>query len=348
MAYTTINKSTDNFNTLTYTGGSGDTAHTGVGFQPDLVWIKERTRTRNHAWFDVIRGSRYWIGSNSNNAEDYNSGAYLVSFDSDGFTTTDSDVVGKNGYTYASWNWKANGAGSSNGNGTITSTVSANTTAGFSIVSYTGNGTTGATVGHGLGVKPNMIILKYRNAGSTNWQVYHSSLGATKYLQLNSNGASTTSNTRWNDTEPTNQVFTLGSSGDVKTNGGQYIAYCFAEKRGFSKFGAYDGNGNADGTFVYTGFKPAFVMIKKTDSTGYWVIQDNKRTSTSGTNPNDKWIYPNVNDAEYDASSYPMDLLSNGFKVRHTGNYQNTANNYIYMAFGQSLVGSNNVPCTAR
>jgi hypothetical protein len=192
-----------------------------------------------------------------------------------------------------------------------------------------------------------MIILKYRNAGSTNWQVYHSSLGATKYLQLNSTGASTTSNTRWNDTEPTNQVFTLGSSGDVKTNGGQYIAYCFAEKTGYSKFGSYVGNGSTDGTFVYTGFKPAMIIMKKSSASGNnWRIFDNKR-STSGSNVIDKTLRPNTSDAE---TSSNIDFVSNGVKIRNTDAEANTSGaTYIYMAFAEApLVGSNNVPCTAR
>ena len=257
MAYTTINKSTDNFNTLTYTGGSGDTAHTGVGFQPDLVWIKERTRARNHAWFDVIRGSRYWIGSNSADAQDYNSGAYLVSLDSDGFTTTDTDVVGKNGYTYASWNWKAGGTGSANSDGATASTVSVNNTAGFSIVKWTGtSGNT--TVGHGMNTAPVFTIVKNYGAGGQNWVVYHKDISPSYALKLNLNSAKDNSNNYWQSTAPTNSLLTFTGNTASNSNGNNMIAYCFSDKTGFSKFGSYAPNGNADGNFIYLGFAPAF------------------------------------------------------------------------------------------
>jgi hypothetical protein len=345
MAYTTINKSTDYFNTKLYTGNGGTNALTGVGFQPDWVWIKNRTSGQDHQIYDAVRGVNKKLESNNTDAE-ATLGGGLQAFGTDGFTLGDHNESNDNGDNYASWNWKANGAGSSNSDGNVTTTVSVNTTAGFSIVSYTGNGTTGATVGHGLGVKPNLIILKYRNVGSTNWQVYHSGLGATKYLQLNSNGASTTSNTRWNDVEPTNQVFTLGSSGDVKTNGGEYIAYCFVEKRGFSKFRSYTGNGSTDGTFIYTGFKPAWVMIKGSSASNRnWNIIDNKRDTF---NVSGDFLQANTNAAE-DTSSINMDFLSNGFKHRVTSARVNATETYIYMAFAEApLVGSNNVPATAR
>jgi hypothetical protein len=345
MAYTTINKSTDYFNTKLYTGNGGTNALTGVGFQPDWVWIKNRTSGQDHQIYDAVRGVNKKLESNNTDAE-ATLGGGLQAFGTDGFTLGDHNESNDNGDNYASWNWKANGAGSSNSDGNVTTTVSVNTTAGFSIVSYTGNGTTGATVGHGLGVKPNLIILKYRNVGSTNWQVYHSGLGATKYLQLNSNGASTTSNTRWNDVEPTNQVFTLGSSGDVKTNGGEYIAYCFAEKRGFSKFGAYDGNGNADGPFIYTGFKPAFVIIKPSSYANSWLILDNKRNTFNPTNTR---LEADGTGADYSGLDY-ADFLSNGFKIRTSNAHpNNSGGTLIYMAFAEApLVGTNNVPCTAR
>ena len=349
MAYTTINKSSLHFNTNLYTGNNSNTAHTGIGFQPDFVWLKVRNANGAHYLYDAIRGANKDINSNDDTAENTTT-QNLMSFDSDGYTVGTSNSVNTNGETMVGWNWKAGtGQGSSNTDGSINTTyTSVNTTAGFSISQYTGTGNSGATVGHGLGAAPGLILIKNISANSTNWGVYHKSLGGTKAIFLDLNNAADTNSKYFNDTDPTSSVFTLGNYNDENSSGENHIAYCFAEKTGYSKFGSYTGNGNADGAFVYTGFKPAFVMIKKTDGTGYWVIQDNKRTSTSGTNPNDKWIYPNESDAEYDASSYPMDLLSNGFKIRHNGNYQNTANNYIYMAFGQSLVGSNNVPCTAR
>ena len=344
MAYTTINKSTSHFNTLTYTGGSGDTAHTGVGFQPDLVWIKERTRARNHAWFDVIRGPRYWIGSNSGDAQDYNSGAYLVSFDSDGFTTTDTDVVGKNGYTYASWNWKAGGTGSANSDGATASTVSVNNTAGFSIVKWTGtSGNT--TVGHGMNTAPVFTIVKNYGAGGQNWVVYHKDISPSHAVKLNTTAAKDDGNNYWQSTAPTNSLLTFTGNTASNYNGNNMIAYCFAEKTGYSKFGSYTGNGNADGTFVYTGFKPAFVIFKGTSGTRNWQLLDNKRL---GYNKENRTIYPNSDIAEQDEDD--ADFFSNGFKLRTTGGDGNAdGSEYIYAAFAAApLVGSNNVPATAR
>ena len=346
MAYSTISKPSLHFNTKLYTGNGSTQSITGVGFQPDFCWNKNRSSATSHQLFDSVRGATKRIYSDSNAAEDTNTNS-LTSFDSDGFSVGSGSSANGNGNNIVSWNWKANGAGSANTDGTINSTVSVNTTAGFSIVSYTGNGTTGATVGHGLGVKPNMIILKYRNAGSTNWQVYHSSLGATKYLQLNSTGTSTTSNTRWNDTEPTNQVFTLGSSGDVKTNGGQYIAYCFAEKTGYSKFGSWVGNNNVDGTFIYTGFSPKFILWKNISSAYGWYMMDAKRDID---NPAEKYIYAHLADAE--GTNTFFDFVSNGFKIRSTGaGHNSSSNTYIYMAFAEEPLVANvgsSIPATAR
>jgi len=235
--------------------------------------------------------------------------------------------------------------GSSNFSGSIQSTVSVNATAGFSIVKYTGNAVTGATIGHGLGAKPAAIILKNISPDTASWPIYHHKIGGTGYLALNSNGAVTTSNTRWNDTEPTTSVFTTGSSGDVKgdNSGEPFIAYCFAQVNGFSKFGTYRGNDNANGSFIYTGFKPTFVMIKH-DGSSNWTINDSVRDTN---NPNSARLFPNQSVAESTGSN-SMDLYSNGFKLKSTdgGNNGNGAN-YYYFAFGQPLVGSNNVPATA-
>ena len=340
MAYTTINKSSEHFNSVAYTGGSGDTAHT-VGFQPDLVWIKERTRARNHAWFDSIRGSRRWIGSNSSGAEDYNAGAYLASFNSNGFTTTDTDVVGKNGLTYASWNWKA-GATQTLGGG-ATATVKANTTSGFSIVSWTGTAGN-ILVSHGLGAVPKMIIVKNRSI-TQEWAVYHASLGGTKYLELNQTGASGSASNRWNSSNPDATHFIVSSDASVNGSGNSMIAYCFAEKQGFSKFGSYLGNGNANGTFVYTGFKPAFVMLKNTTDASDWNMKDSKRP---GFNQVNDILYPNLNNAEEHGGD--IDILSNGFKIRTTAaNTNNSGSTYIYMSFAEApLVGTNGVTAKAR
>ena len=345
MAYTTINKHTDNFNTKIYSGNGSTQSLTGVGFQPDFTWIKQRTGSTWHNLYDAVRGATKAIASNDSGAEGTRATG-LTAFDSDGFSLgSDSNANAGSGSTYASWNWKANGAGSTNYDGTTNSTVSVNTTAGFSIVKYVGADAV-RTVGHGLGVKPNMIIVK--RLGSTGaWQGYHSSLGATKYLRLDSTGASDTSTARWNDTEPTSSVFTLGTSAHVNERG-DYIAYCFAEKTGYSKIGSYVSNNSSNGVFVYTGFKPKFILIKAVNEAVDWRIYDSERL---GYNNKNYYLEPNNNTSEGTTDSGSnWDMLSNGFKFYTSEAEINggAGNNYIYMAFGQSLVGSNNVPCTAR
>ena len=348
MAYTTVNKSTDYFNTNLHTGtGSTQQITTGLNMSANggMVWNKSRSASNNHIMWDTIRTATKSIYPDLNAAE-ATEATSLTAFTTTGWTGGGTGNTNANGTTFVSWNWLAGSShsGSSNNDGSITSTVSANTTAGFSIVKYTGADAV-RTVGHGLGVKPNMIIIK-RLDSTGNWEVYHSSLGATKYVHLNANGSAGTSAARWNDTEPTSSVFTLSTSANVNANG-NYIAYCFAEKTGYSKFGSYTGNGNADGAFVYTGFKPAFVMVKRTDTSGNsWRMFDNKRDGFNGKNGN---LHANLNNAEDAPSDGFIDFYSNGFKPRTTSTDQNANNaTYIYMAFGQSLVGSNNVPCTAR
>jgi len=346
MAYTTINKSGDYFNTKLYTGNGG-TQHsiTGVGFQPDWTWIKSRDDAYNHFLFDAVRGVGKQIYSNLTNAEATNMNN-LYSFNADGFSLAQSsndDVTNKNNSNFASWNWKANGSGSANTDGSITSTVSANTTAGFSIVKWTGNATTNQTVGHGLGAVPKVIITKNTNNASQPWKCYFSEVGNDKYLILNTTDTPSTSGFLYNTT-PTNSLFTISNDTGMNGSGNSIIAYCFAEKTGYSKIGSYVGNGNVNGTFVYTGFKPAFVMLKETSNADNWLIMDNKRL---GYNPRNELLFPNLNNAEQ--AHDRVDLVSNGFKMNNDDGSINTSGaTYIYMAFGQSLVGSNNVPCTAR
>ena len=344
-----INKPSDYFNTLLRNGtGTGNTAVTGVGFQPDLVWQKRRNTTGNHFWTDSVRGSSKKIYSNTTDAEDTDAN-WVVSFDSDGYTMGSSDYGTSD--TVASWNWLAGGTASSNTDGSITSSVSANTTAGFSIVKYTGNATSGATVGHGLGVVPKMILVKNLDAAE-NWSVYHDSIGNTKFLRLNQTNATTTSSTIWNDTTPTSSVFTVGNGASVNGSGNDLIAYCFAEKKGYSKFGSYTGNGSTDGTFIFCGFKPAYVLTKSSsDGTKHWVCWDNKRANTY--NPQNERILTNTSNVAYESDTRAIDFLSNGFKMRDNGTDSSSANSsgstQIYMAFAeQPLVGTNNIPCTAR
>jgi len=341
MAYTTINKSTDYFNTTLRNGAynnSGTTTDITVGFQPDLVWNKVRDRTGDHDLIDSVRGAGYTIKANLTNTQA--GAANLTSFLSNGFQLTNNNDWSSTN-TLVDWSWKAGGTASSNTDGSITSTVSANTVAGFSIVKYTGTGAIG-TVGHGLGVAPKMIIAKGL-AVDNNWIVYHSTVGNTKGLALQDTTDFTGSHL-FNNTSPTSSVFSLGAVGATNSSGDENIAYCFAEKTGYSKIGSYTGNGNADGAFVYTGFKPAFILIRRTDSGDNWLIHDNKR---EGYNPANDELMPNLNNAEqaYDT----LDIVSNGFKLRHSaGRSNNSGGTYIYYAVGQSLVGSNNVPCTAR
>jgi hypothetical protein len=344
MAYTTIDKPDDYFNTVLYTGNGSTQSITGVGFQPDWVWIKNRTSAEASGMFDAVRGVTKMLSTQNADAET-TTATSLTAFGSDGFSVGSNLRVNQSSNNIVSWNWLANGTGVSNTAGSISSTVSANTTSGFSIVKYTGNGTGGATIGHGLSVKPNMIILKSYENGQQ-WAVYHSSLGATQGLRLNSTIAAYTSSTRWNNTEPTSTLFTVGNDGEVNTSGEDQIAYCFAEVKGYSKFSSYIGNGSTDGTFVYTGFKPAFVLYKNSTAGGdSWQMFDNKRL---GYNVKNRQLQPNANGAEQTSDN--IDILSNGFKQRQTasGGNQSSAT-YIYMAFAENpFVTSTGIPTTAR
>tara|TARA_R100000664_G_C2724661_1_gene116973 strand:- start:34 stop:1074 length:1041 start_codon:yes stop_codon:yes gene_type:complete len=346
MAYTTIDKPTDYFNTILYSGTGSENSLT-VGFQPDWVWIKQRNGTTNQMLTDSVRGATKTLHAQNGDQESTDAQA-LKSFDSNGFTVgTDTDVngAGGTGGTYVAWNWLAGGTASSNSNGSITSSVSANTTAGFSIVSFTGSGSN-ATVGHGLGAVPKMFILKVRTQGDR-WVVYHDSLGNGNYISLDRTNAAIDQTDQFNDTSPTNSVFSLGNSGQTNGVGETFIAYCFAEKKGFSKFSSYQGSGNSDGPYIHLGFKPAWIMTKRTDSSsgGEWNILDNKRDTF---NVADAKLEANNGDAEETDEMY--DILSNGFKItRGDGNINASGGTYIFMAFAESpFVNSNGVPTNAR
>jgi hypothetical protein len=315
----------DHFNTVLYTGNGSTQSITGVGFQPDLVIMKSRNYVYNHWTFDSVRSTGNLLSTNLTDSEaSYPS--ILSSFDSDGFTTNTNGSF----YSFVAWNWKAGGSGVSNTDGSITSTVSANTDAGFSIVSYTGNGTADSTIGHGLTSAPEMIIVKERSE-ARGWAVYHETLGYTKEVYLNYTQAATTSNF-WRSA-PTSSTFAVSTSNYVNSNTQDYIAYCFHSVEGFSKFGSYTGNGSTDGPFVYTGFRPAFVMIKRSDASGYnWTILDGERTPYNVMNG---YLCPDSSAAE--ATGYnQVDFTSNGFKIRQQyGNINATGNN-IYMAFAEN------------
>ena len=348
MAYTTINKSSDYFNTKLYTGNSGTQALTGVGFQPDWTWIKGRSTAYSHNIYDSVRGVTKIIKSNSNTAEDTQSTS-LTAFNTDGFTLGSYDESNYNSRTYASWNWKAGTAvsGNTSGSGTYkTYTGSVNTTSGFSIIKYTGNGTAGHTIPHHLGVVPKMIIVKSISAAQS-WIVLPPTAdGYNKDMKLEDSSALGNSDV-WNNTAPTSTVFSVGSNTNMNDNNATFISYSFSGKQGFSKMGSYAGNGNAEGTFVYTGFKPAFAIIKRSSASGSWYMYDTKRDTHNVMN---KELGANISNAENDLDSGDdIDFLSNGFKLRDASSNNNGTSTYIYMAFAEApLVGTNNVPCTAR
>jgi hypothetical protein len=341
MAYTTIDKPDDYFNTILYTGTGATNAITGVGFQPDWVWIKDRG-SNSHRLTDSVRGATKILYSDLNFAEVIDADT-IQSFDADGFTLGgDADTNGS-GQSFVSWNWLAANGTVSNTDGSITSTVSASTTSGFSIVSYTGTGSL-ATVGHGLGVTPKMIIVKTRGSAG-DWSVYHSSLGNTKNLKLNTSAAEQTSINYWNNTSPDVDKFTVNDEGNVNGSSVAMIAYCFADVKGYSKFGSYTGNGSTDGTFVYTGFTPAFVIAKNaTTGATSWEMADNKRALF---NVNNKTLKADTSGAEQTYNF--MDFLSNGFKLRYSSDSNTSGNTIIYMAFAENpFVTSTSIPTTAR
>ena len=334
-------------NTVLYTGNNTSQSITGVGFQPDWVWLKERNGTESHNLYDSVRGIYKRLSSDTTGAE-YSSNTQLTSFDSDGFSVGSSDAINDTGNSMVGWNWKAGGTASSNTDGTITSSVSANTTAGFSIVKYSGNSTAGATVGHGLSTAPKMIIIK--NLGVENWEVYHESLGNTKGIYLNEVDAAFPTSARWNNTSPTSSVWTMGSTTAVNGTGVDYVAYCFSDVKGYQKSGSYIGNGQdtPNGVFTYLGFTPAFILIKATDSNS-WVMVDNKRPADS--NPVDDSLAADSNATETTGNTdTTFDFLSNGFRTNgNSGNNNSSGQEYIYYAVAEHpLVGTNGIPATAR
>jgi len=332
MAYTTIDNPGLFFNTVLYTGTGSSQSITGVGFQTDWTWIKDRDSTENHNIFDTVRTATKRISSNRTNAEDTQA-QQLTAFGSDGFTVGTDSGANHSGRNYVSWNWLAGGTASSNSDGSITSSVSANTTAGFSIVSYTGTGSN-ATVGHGLGSAPSFVIIKDRG-NSISWVVSGDNIGWNKNVYLDSTQAVQTAN-HFQDTAPTSSLMYLSTDAAVNGSSRNYIMYCFAEKKGYSKFGSYTGNGVADGTFVYTGFKPAWVMIKRSDVANDWNIQDNKRTDYNGKQTTS--LRANTSESESTVGTdFRRDILSNGFKIRNGGAETNeSGGTFIYMAFAEN------------
>ena len=350
MAYTTIDNPELYFQVKTYSGTGSSNAITFDGdenMQPDLVWIKSRNHAYGHHWTDSVRGAGKDLYSDITDDE-YSNANSLTSFDSDGFTVgSDNGVNNGSSKTYVAWCWKMNGSGSSNTEGSLNTTAnSVDTTAGQSIISYTGNGTDGATIGHGLDTAPDVLILKDRD-NTRNWRVLHTGWAdASKNMLLNTTGAPSTRADDFNSTYPSSTLITLGGDAAVNGNTTKYIIYAFSSVQGYSKFGSYTGNGNANGTYVHLGFRPAMIIIKTTSGSDRWVISDNKRDTD---NPVVGELNPNDGAVE-DTSSTPFDFLSNGFRLRRTGNVFNTSGHvYVYMAFAEApFVNSKGVPCNAR
>jgi len=330
-AYTAIDDPEAYFQVALYTGNYSTQTITLPGdtdLQPDMIWIKERTGTSSHALQDSVRGTGKKIMPNASDVESDET-VYITAFNSDGFSIGANNGINQDGIANVAWCWKESA------------------TSGFDIVTATGTGSA-KTIAHSLSAVPHWIISKEKSGSVNDWTIYHhknTSAPETDSLILNETNA-TDDQPCWNDTVPTSSVFSVGTTSVTNRTDSTYVYYLFSEKQGFSKFGKYTGNGNADGTFVYTGFRPAFVMIKRTDSTGWWNIIDNKRLGYNALNPR---LYPNENGAE-DATEAVMDILSNGFKARATSQYINYSGaTYVYAAFAEApFVNSNGVPNNAR
>ena len=352
MAYTTIDNPELHFQAKVYTADSSAnrliTLDGSENMQPDWVWMKNRDQSVNHDLYDSVRGTTKYISSNKINAEATNADG-LVGFNTDGFTVDTSWGNISTGNSYIAWCWKAGGSASNNTDGTTTVSLSLNLTAGFSIGTYTGT-SAAATIGHGLGAVPHWIMIKNRSSGSRKWAIWHNDLsGTNKYLAIDRTDAELTDTATWNNTAHTSSVFASGGSGEVNQGSENFVFYAFKPIKGYSKFGSYTGNGNADGTFVYTGFKPAWLMIKQINSGGNdWLMYDNKRDTFNVAN---KLLVANANGTEATGQSFNyIDLLSNGFKLRGSDARNNgSGGTMIYMAFAESpFVNSNGVPNNAK
>ena len=346
MAYSVIDKSSSFMNPVLYTGNATARSITGVGFQPDLLWIKDRTNANSHMLADAVRGATKYLVVDGTYAESTDSNR-ISAFDSDGFSIGTNNNVNQSLADDVAWNWKA---GTTSGIDTTGATItptgySFNATSKMSIIKYTGNDTSNAAVPHGLGVVPNCIIVKDLS-GTEHWAVVTTSMTAGKMMYLNLDNAEETS--QFGSTANTSVLFHLGTNAMVNSSTKNYIAYCFADVDGYSKFSSYEGNNNADGTFIYTGFKPAFLVVKRTDSANNWTMYDNKRSD--GFNANTDTLIANDSAAELTSTTNDVcDFLSNGVKMRCSNNGSNGSSaSYIYMAFGQPIISNGGVCATAR
>ena len=358
MAYTTIDDGSAYFQTKLYTGTGSSNSVTNDGnsdLQPDFIWIKERDGTGQHGAFDSSRGVQKELKIDEDGAESTASQS-VTAFNSDGFTVGTAGDYNGSDNSQVAWQWKANGGttttndASSTGVGSIDSVYQANTTAGFSIVSYTGTGSAG-TIAHGLGAVPSWMVVKNRSkSGGEGWMVYHqgnTSAPETEHLQIHNTNATSDNDIAWNDTAPTSTVFSVKDDDSTNDSGESHIAYLWTDIQGYSKFGDYIGTGNDDGPFVYTGFKPAWLMIKRTTANA-WGIFDSARGAYNEITMN---LDADRTDAENTATNYDdLDFLSNGFKLREENDDINASGGtYIYMAFAEHpFVSSKGVPATAR
>ena len=345
-AYTTIDDAGAFFNTILYTATGSSLAVTGAGFQPDVTWIKNRTATDPHILTDVVRGATKYLECNDLTAETTDAES-LKSFDSDGFTVGTMASVNTNTEGYVAWNWKAGGTGALNEVGTSDSTVSVNTTSGVSIATYTGTGAT-ATIGHGLGVVPELIFTKVFST-TEDWMVYVKSMGNDTGLRFNDDFAAlATSSAYYSDTTPTSTVFTVGTHPSTNWSTKTLVAYCFAPIQGFSAMGSYEGNGNANGSFIFTGFRPAWIMVKRYDTTNNWILLNNKMSLYNNEEGNE--LYADNDQYQNPFTDGGFDFLSNGFKARGTNASLNASTgDYAYVAFADSpLVNSSGAPANAR
>ena len=351
MAYISFSPKA-HFSTKTYTGTGSSNAVTGVGFQPDWVWFKNRSTADGHRLIDVIRGVTKEIYADNVSYTEQTEAKGLTAFGADGFTVGTAADYNGSGNSIVAWNWKAGGTGSANSNGSISSTVSVNNTAGFSIVKWTGTGSN-ATVGHGLNAAPKLVIVRNYSRAGENWRVGSitgtvQGTGATNFgasAQLDNTGGLNAASNIWNDTAPTSTVFSVGTAQSTNYSGDNLIAYCFKEVPGYSRIGIYKGRNNTDNTFVYTGFKPAFILIKNYGASGQsWNIHDDKRL---GYNPKNYQLYPNSGSSE--DTNERIHIKSNGFKVVTTGGDNGHVSGYFYFAIAEMpTVGSNNTPALAR
>ena len=334
----------DFFNPVLYTGTGAEQTISGVGFDPGLTWCKDRTNSYDQVWYDAARGATKRITCNTDTVES-DQAQGLKSWNSDGFVVGTGSNINNNTNDFVSWNWTA-GTTSGLTGGTITpSAYSINTTSGFGAYAYTGNGTSGATIPHGLGAAPKFMIIKCLDTAGTDWVSWISPMAVNEYLYLNGTATTASDTAFMNSVLPSSTLITLGDKGNVNANTKTFIVYAWAEKKGYSSFGEYTGNGNANGAFIYTGFRPAFILLKKSNAAINWVAMDDKR---QGFNPNTSELYPSATSAECDTGCYRVDLLSNGFKMRNSSPTINDGS-YVYAAFAEfPLVSSNDVPGVAR